>query len=59
MGLLLEMQVAKIHCSGKPSTNMKKLAVDLENETGGIIVSRKGGTILLFNPSFCPGKEDK
>lgn len=42
------LQVAKLYCSGKPAINMKALAAELEAVTGGIIVHRTGGSVLLY-----------
>lgn len=43
-------KVVKLHCSGKPSHNMKELANDIEMKTKGIILFRSGGTIILHQP---------
>lgn len=40
--------VVKLHCSGRPSHNMKQLANDLESKTGGTIIFRSGGSIILY-----------
>lgn len=42
--------IVKLHCSGKPSNNMKQLASEIESKTQGVIIFRSGGTIILFKP---------
>ena len=49
-GIYRYVQIAKIYCSGKPASNMKRLAEELERSTGGVIISRSGGSILLLRP---------
>eukprot|EP00889_Picochlorum_renovo_P006991 jgi/Picre1/34021/NNA_001498.t1 len=41
-------KIAKLHCSGKPANNMKQLAHELEVATGGRVIFRSGGSILLL-----------
>lgn len=40
-------KIVKLHCSGKPSNNMKQLAIELEDKTKGVVIFRSGGTIIL------------
>ena len=40
-------KIVKLHCSGKPSNNMKQLANELEHKTKGLVIFRSGGTIIL------------
>lgn len=42
------LQVARLHCHGKHAANMKLLVQQLEEATGGIVVHRAGGTVLLY-----------
>ncbi|KAL4433090.1 hypothetical protein ABPG77_006517 [Micractinium sp. CCAP 211/92] len=41
-------EVARLHCHGKHAANMKLLVQQLEEATGGIVVHRAGGTVLLY-----------
>ena len=45
--------VIKLHCSGKHANDMKRLADELEERTGGSVLFRSGGTIILHAPG-CP-----
>lgn len=42
------MQVAKLYCGGKAGINMKAMAATLEQETGGIVIHRSGGSVFLY-----------
>jgi RNA-binding protein YhbY len=44
--------VVKLRCSGRPSYNMKQLAHELESKTGGTIIFRSGGSIILYKSTF-------
>ncbi|PSC70943.1 Altered inheritance of mitochondria 32 [Micractinium conductrix] len=41
-------EVARLHCHGKHAVNMKQLVQQLEDATGGVVVHRAGGTVLLY-----------
>ncbi|KAL4428246.1 hypothetical protein ABPG75_002335 [Micractinium tetrahymenae] len=41
-------EVARLHCHGKHAANMKLLVQQLEEATGGTVVHRAGGTVLLY-----------
>ncbi|KAL6771450.1 hypothetical protein ACKKBG_A26440 [Auxenochlorella protothecoides x Auxenochlorella symbiontica] len=40
-------EVVRLRCAGKPAADMKSLAQALETATGGQVVYRSGGTIIL------------
>ena len=42
------LQVARLYCHGKHAANMKLVAQQLEELTGGVVVQRAGGTVLLY-----------
>ena len=42
------MQVARVYCHGKHAANMKVLVQQLEAATGGMVVHKAGGTVLLY-----------
>lgn len=42
------LQVARVYCQGKFAANMKLLEQQVEKVTGGIIVHRSGGTMLVY-----------
>ena len=42
--------VIKLHCRGKHANDMKNLAHELEERTGGSVLFRSGGTIILHAP---------
>lgn len=41
-------QVARLRCHGKPAANMRLLEAQLEAATGGVVVHRTGGTLLVY-----------
>ena len=45
---LVLLQVARLYCHGKHAANMKLVAQQLEELTGGVVVQRAGGTVLLY-----------
>ena len=44
--------VVKLRCSGKRANDMKVLASELEEQTGGTVLFRSGGTIILHAPGI-------
>ena len=46
--------VVKLHCSGKRANDMNALASELEERTGGSVLFRSGGTIILHAPNMLP-----
>lgn len=40
--------MAKLYCGGKAGVNMKAMAEALERETGGVVIHRAGGSVLLY-----------
>ena len=45
-------RVVKLHCSGKRANDMKTLACELEERTGGSVLFRSGGTIIIHAPGM-------
>lgn len=48
-------EIVKVRCHGRPATNMKSLASELETSSGGIIIQRTGGVIYLWRGETCEG----
>ncbi|KAK9828915.1 hypothetical protein WJX72_002774 [[Myrmecia] bisecta] len=50
-------EVVRLYCHGKHAANMRVVAEQLEKQSGGIIVQRAGGTILLYRgPGYIPDR---